>query len=364
MKTGRSIQELAAEITRQHASKRDFLADTRMVKMTSDEKTVGLRIGDNATVGIKPIAHDQIAEHVGIPKPYYQKMLKEEPGLLATNVQKWFDKYPATRLFRTLDGENRAMMSNSYRPLDNYDLAQAVLPVIADRKLEIMSCEITERRLYLKAVDTQLFRDVPVGRKWGDGSHTIFDTCAPSIIISNSEVGYGRLVVETGVYTKACTNLAMWADGGMKKTHVGVRNNILNDVAEIDHLLTDETKRKTDAAVWAQVRDVIAGAFNPELFDVRLAKLEAASKNEVTIAQVTQLLDNAATRFGFNETEKGSILDHLSNGGQLSQYGLHAAITRSAQDNDSYDRATELEYIGGKVIELTRADWNELAEAA
>jgi len=43
---------------------------------------------------------------------------------------------------------------------------------------------------------------------------------------------------------------------------------------------------------------------------------------------------------------------------------LHSAVTRAAQDLESYDRATELEYIGGKIIELPQTDWERLAVAA
>jgi hypothetical protein len=51
---------------------------------------------------------------------------------------------------------------------------------------------------------------------------------------------------------------------------------------------------------------------------------------------------------------------HLIEGGDLSAWGLGNAITRSAQDVDSYDRATELEAVGGKVIELSPSEWRSV----
>lgn len=62
--------------------------------------------------------------------------------------------------------------------------------------------------------------------------------------------------------------------------------------------------------------------------------------------------------------ERESIFKHLIEGGSLTQYGLHGAITRAAQDVASYDRATELEYLGARVVELPRAEWARLNEAA
>jgi hypothetical protein len=370
MKTGKTIQELAAEIQRQANSKHDYVATTEAMSIVADFETaptgsvpsVSLKLGDKGNFPLNDIAHDQIAEHVKVPKPYYDRMRKEAPHLLATNIDHWFRKYPAKRLVRTLDTRARAFLSDKFpTDLDNIDFANALLPVIADRKLNVMSCELTEKRLYIKAVDERLYRDVPVGYKMGDGSHKIFDTCAPCIILSNSEVGFGRMVVETGVYTRGCTNLCLWANGGMKRTHVGARHQIADGV-DVD-LLTDATKKKTFEALWMQVRDVLGAAFEDKQITRRLEQLQATSENKIT-GKVDEVVEVAAKHFGLNDGERENVLKHLIEGGSLTQYGLHAAVTRSAQDADSYDRATELEYLGGKIIELPKTDWARLAEAA
>lgn len=372
MKQGKSLTELAAEIERQHLTKKDYVAGTTSMvvhaplnEATAKREGVSLRVGDDLDFRINDIAHDQIAEHTGIPKRYYDRMRQEHPQLLANNINEWFNKYPAPRLVRTLDGKARAFLSDKYQPLDNHDFASAALPVLLQRKLEIMSCEITERKLYIKAVDTKLFRDVPVGYKFGDGSHKIYDTCAPVVILSNSEVGFGRLVIETGVYTQACTNTALWAGGGMKKTHVGAKHRLLDgmDVNELDSILSNEAKRKSMEALWLQARDVIAAAFDQDLIGKRLEKLAATAEKKIT-GKVEKVIEVVREKFTLTENEGESILKHLIEGGSLSQYGLHAAVTRSAQDNESYDRATELEYLGGKIIELPANDWARIAEAA
>lgn len=368
MKQGRTLTELAAEIERQYKNKRDFVASTAgPLSMVYDEAQAApaIALADNGDFNINDIAHDQVATHTGIPVRYYHKMLAEKPDLLVDNVTAWFQKYPAPRMVRTLDGRVRAFLSDSYQPFDNYDFAGATLPIIRQRGLTIMSCEITEKRLYIKAVDEQLFRDVPVGKKMGDGSHTIFDTCAPAVVLSNSEVGFGRLVVETGVYTRACTNMCLWANGGMKRTHIGAKHKMLDgvDVADLENIISIEAKQKTMEALWLQVRDVVGAAFDPATFDKRLEKLAATADNKIT-GKVEKVMEVAAKTFDFNTSETESIFKHLIEGGSLSQYGLHSAITRTAQDIESYDRATELEYAGGRVVELPRAEWARIAEAA
>ena len=39
------------------------------------------------------------------------------------------------------------------------------------------------------------------------------------------------------------------------------------------------------------------------------------------------------------------------------------AITRQSQDVENYDRATELERTGGKLLEMSNAAWSFIAEA-
>lgn len=365
MKTGKTLQELAAEITRQAQTKKDYIAKLDAVTMVADAGVPKLHIEGRGQFGINDIAHGQISEHTKIDRRYYDKCRRDAPELLATNVDHWFRKYPAPQMLRTLDGNVRAMLSPQFQAFDNFGFAAAALPILLARKLTVMSCEITERRLYLKAVDEQLFRDVPVGYKMGDGTHRIFTTCAPAIILSNSEVGFGRVVVETGVYTRACTNLALFSNGGMKRTHVGARHKLADglDVADLDAIMTSATKQKTLEALWMQVRDVIAAAFDDKVIAKRLEAVEVAAGRQIA-GKVDAVVDVVAERFDLVEGERDSVFKHLIEGGSLTQYGLHAAITRAAQDVASYDRATELEYLGGRVLELPRTEWAALDVAA
>ena len=55
-------------------------------------------------------------------------------------------------MVRTLDDRIRAFVSNKYRRLDNFDLIEAVLPTLEEGNANIVSCEVTEKYLYLKAI--------------------------------------------------------------------------------------------------------------------------------------------------------------------------------------------------------------------
>ena len=48
----------------------------------------------------------------------------------------------------------------------------------------------------------------------------------------------------------------------------------------------------------------------------------------------------------------------------MCRYGLLNAVTGYSQEVDDYDRATEFEEIGGKMLELSISEWKQVAEAA
>lgn len=364
-KIGRTLQDLAAEIERRAEAKKDFIAPVQKLEMVvvDDKPAIAVANGVIKTFEANEITNGQVAEYTGIPMAYYRRMMADDPALLASNVNRWLrDKAQAgdRRMVRTLDGKARALLSDRYRALENEDLAEAVLPVLLEQDLMIVSSEITERRLYIKAVDKRITVDVPTGRAMGDGSHVFFDTCSPAITISNSEVGSGALSIETGVYTKVCTNLAMIGTN-LRKYHTGQRASISDEVYA---LLSDETRTQSDKAVWMQTTDLVRAAFDRARFDATLVKLGNAAKDRIEPEQAVEVIERVGRKFSFNEGERKGILGRLIADADLSRYGLHAAITRFSQEATvAYDRATELERIGGDVIELASNDWKALAAA-
>jgi uncharacterized protein with PIN domain len=181
-------------------------------------------------------------------------------------------------------------------------------------------------------------------------------------VIANSEVGYGALSVTRSVFTKACTNLATFGEGSIRKYHTGKRAELSDDVYA---LLTDETKAASDKAIWLQTRDVVANAFDEAKFEATAKRLGNAAQNKVEATVVPEVIERVGRKFNLNEGERKGILGALISGGDLSQYGVHSAITRfSQEDAVNYDRASELERIGGDVIDLSPSDWKEVTKVA
>lgn len=348
MKTGRTIQELAIELDRQAKSKRDFVSDTRELTMNGGQMLFMGGGDQSEQFGLTDHAHAQIASRLKIPKPYYDRLRKDHPQLLDGNVNTLFSREPERRMIRTLDGDARAFLSDRYRRLDNYDLMNAVMPVLAQAKdLQIVSCEVTDTRLYLKAIFPRMENEITRG-----------DAVQAGIVISNSEIGAGSLRVEPLLYRLVCLNGMIAADSSTRKYHVGRAND-----AEAYELFSDDTMKADDKAVWLKVRDTVhAAAVDAKKFDaiVQRARQATAERIESPVKAVEQL----ASTVNLTEREKDSVLTRLIEGGDLSRWGVVNAVTRASQDVDDYDRATELERDGGRILTLPSNQWNEIAQAA
>ncbi len=345
------LSDMARELERRMASKQDFVASTSNVTMT-EAGELEWKNGESHVLPATEIAHGQIAERVNIPAKYYNRMKAQSPELLARNVNHWFKKEPENRMIRTLDGNVRAFLSDRYARIENEEIANVVLPILLEHEgVKIMSSAITETRMYIKAVFTKIEGEVRKG-----------DVVQAGIAISNSEVGLGAVRVEPFAYRLVCTNGMVMPDSRFSARHLGARFNVKDGVEE---MLTDETKKADDKAVLLTVRDVVRGSFNEVSFQRQLALMQGATEDKLQ-GNPTEAIKLLAKKNSLSDFEQGSVLRNLIEGADLSRWGVANAVTATAkEDMLSYDRAHELETLGGRIVEgISRIEWQELALAA
>lgn len=358
MKAGQTLAEIATEIERQAEAKRDFVSPSRALVITDDAKRV--RVGDKGEFELSTIAHKQIGEHLGIHASYYAKMQADAPDLLATNVNRWLTKNGnEPRMVRTLDDKARAFVSSKFRTLDNFDLAKAILPQMRAGNFLFLSGALTESRFHLKLVREDILGKIPNGRSLGDGSHTIFDAVGAALYFGNSEVGHGSFFLELGSFTRMCTNLA-WFGANLRKFHIGARADISADVYE---LLRDETRAASDKAIYMQAADMMQAALTQEGFDKLCATVGETAKDKLE-GDVPKIVEIVGKKMSLNEGERQGVLSRLIEGGDLTRYGLHSAITRASADVTDYDRASDLERVGGSLVTMPVAEWRSILKQA
>ncbi|MGZ7242360.1 hypothetical protein ACXWPN_09625, partial [Streptococcus pyogenes] len=84
--------------------------------------------------------------------------------------------------------------------------------------------------------------------------------------------------------------------------------------------------------------------------------LQVAAKMQTTMGielkgSPVKTVEVLRQRYTLTEAEGDGVLRHLITGGDLSGYGLVNAVTHYSQEVGDYDRATEFEALGGKLVE-------------
>lgn len=334
-----SIENLYGELERQRKARKDLIADTRSLSVSTTNSSSIVSIvtsSDILNYKISDIAHRQIADRLGIPFKYYDRMRTEYPKLLDDNINGWLMHNPEKRMLRTLDGRLRAFLSSRYRRLDNLELVDHVLPVIAKMpECSIASCDITETHLYLKVINKTMKAQIAEG-----------DIVQAGFVISNSEIGFGALKVEPLVYRLVCKNGMISKDFAHKKYHTGRQVNITDNAYE---LYSDETLKADDKAYFMKVQDIVASAVDEAKFMLTVDKMRAAKSISIKDDPV-DTVEVLGDKYLLNKAERKSVLQHFMMDGDFSRYGLVNAVTRTSQDVEDYNRATELERIGGTIL--------------
>lgn len=348
MKPGLSLTELAQKIEANQAAKKDFISPSQKLAATVDGGKIKLVVPEHGHFPILPVAHDQIAAHTKIPREYYKRMAADAPGLLANNVNEWFSRFPTDnkRMVRTMHGGARALLSNRYQRIENEEIANVALPVLMDLPgVQIVSSEVTDRRLYIHFVVPSVQGEVKVG-----------DVVQAGGIISNSEVGFGSVSVEGLIWRLMCLN-------GMKRGESFRRNHVGRKVDDSAELWADDTKKADDSAVLLKVRDMVRAVVDQTRFAESIRKLQDMTEGKIT-GDPAAAIEVLAQKVGASDLERGGILRSLIEGGDLSRWGIVNAVTAQAHTSASYDRAVELEAIGGNLVDLAPAEWNEVLSAA
>lgn len=361
MKQGKSLVELATALEEIQKTAKDYVIPTEKIRMNETNQLV-FQNGEGKEQKLDPTgyAHGQIAGYAGVPKQYYDKLLIENPALLTKNVNHGLDGQskelgrggrPENRMIRTVGGKVRAMLSASYRRLDSYDLANTVLPVLLQHKFQVVSAEITETRFYLKALTPKVTAEVKPG-----------DLVQFGLMISNSDVGAGTFRVEPLVYRLVCAN-GMICDTAIKKFHLG--KNLAGD--DVQELLSQKTLQMTDAAFFAQVKDLVIASMEPQMFESQVNRLREAAKQPIKNFDIPEVVELSMKAIGVDgENVKQNIIQYLANGADgagLTKWGLANGFTYAAQQEDvSYDDSIHLERAGAKIIDLHPNQWKRISD--
>lgn len=367
----KTVRELHTELQRIAKVKRDFIVPVESLRATTlwdesqsdkngDAKKVMALTYDHGGARyerLNSLSGQQLATFTDIPSRYFQRLGEEKPDLLKDCVNHGLDTLEKNsetkaRLLRSVDGRLRAFLSHRYRILDSHDLLDTILPHLVDYNFEVVSSELTERKMYLKAATPRIQGEVAKG-----------DVVSFGIQISTSDVGCGKLNVEPFFLSLWCLNGAT-IKSKFSATHIE-RSKHESMVHEI---LTDETKALSDKAFFNTVRDWISHLMKPEVFHSALQKMKDATEHKIEsrdLAEVIEVTSNVLKVT--NKDVKKNALEALIDGASfrgLNQWALSNAFTAAAKSESlSYDESVELEAVGGKVLTLAPSAWKRISTA-
>jgi len=340
-----TIQETLKEIMRQSEAKADYMVNTQNMHLETCDGVPVLRLLDKSgedrvePLDILPTAHRQMGDYLNIPRKYYDRMLQENIGLLAQNVNSWLQRQTGERMVRTIDGKARAFLSNRYRRIDNLDIARITLPIIEKMPGAIYeSCQITDDYLYIKVVNPRLTAEVVPG-----------DIVQAGVTISNSETGQGAVCIQPLIYRLVCSNGMTVNEARTRRNHIGRASS-----SEENFLLySEKTLQADDNAFILKVQDTVRAAVDEARFAKILDKLRDSKEKKLNTADLPGVVKLASASMGITDAESEGVLQRLIEGTDYTLYGLANAVTRHSQDVESYDRASKLEEIGYQIVTMS-----------
>lgn len=364
MRQGKSLMDMCAHIEQLEEQKHDVIADSKVVRMRqaggNDDKTFEM-FSDEGTYKVSGNAHAQLAQKFNLGKRFYDRLADNHPDLLVHNVNELMTREPARMMLRTHktslpatpnEGQLRAVLSDKYQRIDNYELMMhSIMPVLSEQEFvdnfQVASCEVTDSRLYLKVIAKGVTAE-PIP---GDVHHAGF-------VLTNSEVGLGAVNISEFVYRQICTN-GMWGDALMRKAHVGKRITQAENI-----MFSQNTIRHENKAIVSAVKDMVKTALDAKRFNKTMLKLQGAA--EITIDEPHAAIEVLSKKVGLNEKEsKGLIGTYFANESRdgNTMFNMVNSITQLANNHESYDRASELEALGHKVLTMPHGQQMQIARA-
>ncbi|PZD70148.1 hypothetical protein C1752_17639 [Acaryochloris thomasi RCC1774] len=346
MKTGySSFAALGAEIDNQISQKQDYVVQSGAVEM--NESGDGLTIITESEIlelEVSDTAHRQLAQATGIHGNYYSKMRREAPELIASNVNFWLQRQSSrTHVLRTMGNTARAFLGGGYEIIDHDQVLEALAPELQKlgSNLELLSTDTTDHRLYIKLAFPKVEGEIRKG-----------DIIRSGVTITNSETGEGGLNVYPANFRLICEN-------GMTRMEEGERLTVRHSGSKFREL-GQILDRDRAAVKLEQFIEHFSKAHDEATFQRTINQMRRSAEMRIEVS-TDELMERARKNFGLTQAEQVQALNHLLIDEDLTAYGLMNAITRTAHDPESYDRASELEAIGSQVLSISDSQWRELA---
>ncbi len=317
---------------------------------------------DNAILNPTPIFDEGAASRFNIPMKYMNILRnrvatdieqgdpKYVPTIYDENLNYWLDADPSrthlVRAFRTDDpdeiGIARALLSDKYKTIDNYDVLMATLEGVKDAGVEvdIDGVDLSDKRMSLRLVCPAVAEYAPdiLGRyrdpESGDSGKDNPIIYA-GLVIKNSETGNGAFNIVPRLVVQVCSNGLQMTTDAMRAVHLG---------GKLDEGVvrwSDDTQRRELELITSKTRDAVSSFLDVEYMRTKIQELRTLAG--VTVDNPVKVIERVSKKVHWSEKEKENILTHFIKGADQSALGVAQAVTSVAQRVKNVDRQDELE---------------------
>jgi len=396
-----SLPELVELLRSQHAAKLDVVAPATDLRAAGGNLLIrGAGEAVLSTEGVSrpdavlrptPTAEAGIADKLDIPLAYLRRCRREQVELFDANVNTWLgaagerrflvrgltrdatgsaaaagqlaDHHPsAGAAAGTGEGILRALLSDSFRIVDNLDVLLSVLAGIRDAgaQVEITAADLSERRMWVKVVSREVAAQAPqllahyrspFTGALGADNPVVF----AGFLISNSETGQGRFTITPRLEVQVCDNGMVLNQHALAEVHLGGR------LPEGVIRWSADTQAAALELVGRKARDAVAAFLDPAFVTAQLRRIQADAGVEVTAPAAT--LEHVSKTLRFPTEAAETLLAHFIRGGDTTSGGVLQAVTSTAQTLTDPDAAYQLEAQGVEAMTLAARHAYHLARA-
>jgi hypothetical protein len=295
----------------------------------------GLRVGFNdQEFGVHRNALSQIAESASVPTKFIDSLSGEDWGraLIAKNINEIFAHRGTKRhLLRTLNGEVRGFLSDSYRRLDSRPLVEAFITGVQKLGALPYKGDIMDTKINIAAI-------VP------DVYEVAGEVLAFVMNFENSDFGNGAVSVRCGLVRIWCDNLHVFEET-LRQIHLGKR---LSD----DILYSRQTYELDTQTTVSALSDLINSQMNREGIQKRLEFVKLAAAKEVDPTSVQKMLKDALGTIRAQEVidvYKSADIENVPAGNTV--WRMANSLSWIANKEKDGEKRLELVKLAGKIMQ-------------
>lgn len=354
-----TLEQIVTVLEEQDKVKKDYLSHPTHLHFV-DGNLVMLHAGQEVTFAPTSVFHGQVSEKLGIPKTYYDKMKGKALKLLDENVNHWLKEEGKNLLIRTFTREEggndaRALLSERYNMIDNFEVLFTTLDAIKDCGLQVnvSGADLSETRLFIHITCPEIEVQATEMLKLYRRTYEVGTGIISGFVIQNSEVGFGSFQVMPRAVVLACNNGMVKKSDALRRVHLGGK------LDELDFHKNSDVMNANRKLVKEQVKHAVKKFLSKDYLQNLVNTYTELGAKEIE-APIPAVVEVIAKDYGFDQDTKKSLLDHFLRGGDPRRIGIVNSITEIVQTFEDVDKRHDTEAITEDVL----INFNKIEAAA